>query len=416
MKKTAILYDRDHTKHPFIQLLASSLANDKIELRIYSSVSVNTFDYLSVDCFSFDARKRNWERSLETKKRLRHIKSKYCVKNSLYSRFVALLLKLSYNLYSRFSVFKRDRIDTYIPYFRSAVKILFDDISIYIACRPQVLPLLLFRSLFKETKIIYYPFELYGEQMSKPNNLLLQIEKYAINRKIKLLVTQNECRLDFYKIQKGFCGNGVVVHNYKSNDILIENRDLRSYLNLPKSSRLIVYEGYFIDGRCLDVLVQSLSYLPNDVYLIMIGESKGGWHERNKDLIDLYIESGKLKIIPMVDHTMLYGYVSDCDVGVIIYENSCLNNFYCEPGKLSDYINCGIPFIVPTFPSVSTIVENYKIGTLFKNFTPQDIAISIAETLNLSLDPEYKSHIHSVSNELNWNNEYQKLRTEMRTI
>jgi glycosyltransferase involved in cell wall biosynthesis len=83
-----------------------------------------------------------------------------------------------------------------------------------------------------------------------------------------------------------------------------------------------------------------------------------------------------------VAHESLLSYVADADVGIIIYDDSVLNNYLCEPGKLSDYVLAGVPVVAPRFPTIAPIVERFGIGACFENGSPQAIAAAISQVLS----------------------------------
>lgn len=231
-------------------------------------------------------------------------------------------------------------------------------------------------------RLVYYPFELYGEQAYPAPAVWRRIEKKLLaSGDLDALITQNEGRARVYREDRGAVIDPVIIQNFKKyQDVQPSNR-LRLTLNLPESARIIVYEGVFAPGRWLDRLIQSVRFLEEDILLILIGK-KTPWWERNLAplLEDLQIQQ-RVRFMPWVPSEQLTEYISGSDAGVIIYDDSVRNNYYCAPGKLSDYIISGVPVIAPNFPSIGPIIRKYGIGETFEVGSPEQIAGAIMSLL-----------------------------------
>ena len=104
----------------------------------------------------------------------------------------------------------------------------------------------------------------------------------------------------------------------------------------------------------------------------------------------------------------LNGYISGADVGIIIYEKEPRNNYYCEPGKLSDYVLSGVPVIAPNYPSIAHIIKNFDVGVLFANNEPKEIANAILEVLKRD-KKEWMAAINMAKKKLVWDEQEDKL-------
>ena len=125
----------------------------------------------------------------------------------------------------------------------------------------------------KGSRFIYYPFELYGEQPFSEMKIWLVLEQFTIQR-TNILVTQNECRAQFYINKKGLKTTPLIIHNYKPFREIQQKNQLKRMLDLPENTKCIIYEGVLVQGRDLDKVVLSTKYLPENVKLIFIGPGK----------------------------------------------------------------------------------------------------------------------------------------------
>jgi len=58
----------------------------------------------------------------------------------------------------------------------------------------------------------------------------------------------------------------------------------------------------------------------------------------------------------------LLDYTASADYGVLLYENSCLNHYYCLPNKAFEYIMAGTPLVVSNLFEIRKLVEDNQIG------------------------------------------------------
>jgi glycosyltransferase involved in cell wall biosynthesis len=132
----------------------------------------------------------------------------------------------------------------------------------------------------------------------------------------------------------------------------------------------------------LDKLVDSVRYLPDNVCLGFIGRKRRWWVEAVEPLLADADIGNKVIVGPLIPHDDLLSYVADADAGVIIYDDLVRNNYYCAPGKLSDYVLAGVPIIAPDFPTIGPVIERWNIGVTFPGSEPQEIAKAILEVLD----------------------------------
>jgi len=64
---------------------------------------------------------------------------------------------------------------------------------------------------------------------------------------------------------------------------------------------------------------------------------------------------------------------------VIPYQPTCLNNLYCTPNKLFEFIAAGLPILASDLPEIRTIVSGHGIGQLADLSSTDTIARAIDE-------------------------------------
>ena len=124
------------------------------------------------------------------------------------------------------------------------------------------------------------------------------------------------------------------------------------------------------------------------------------------DLEEQVIFKGKLPYNEMMKYT------TASDVGISFDKNTNINYKFSLPNKLFDYIHAGIPVMVTDLVEIKRIVEDYKVGVVLAELTPQTIAINIERLrLKTSVYDEFKENTKRAKQELTWANEKEVLRT-----
>jgi glycosyltransferase involved in cell wall biosynthesis len=119
----------------------------------------------------------------------------------------------------------------------------------------------------------------------------------------------------------------------------------------------------------------------------------------------------RVRIEQPIPHADIWHLLRQAFVGVVMYRNTCRNNYYCAPTKLSEYLAVGVPVIVSNFPGMLEFLEEYTCGVAVDPESPTDIAAGINHMLR---DPEVYDRMRGQARlyfdeELNWTAESRKL-------
>jgi glycosyltransferase involved in cell wall biosynthesis len=86
---------------------------------------------------------------------------------------------------------------------------------------------------------------------------------------------------------------------------------------------------------------------------------------------------GRVKILPNLDHFDLLNYTVNADIGVLLYANNDLGNYFQAPGRLTEYLACGLPILASDYAGLSSLVNKFGIGDCADPTSPQEIAAAI---------------------------------------
>lgn len=73
----------------------------------------------------------------------------------------------------------------------------------------------------------------------------------------------------------------------------------------------------------------------------------------------------------------LHEYACGADAGVVIYEQTTLNNYLAGPNKLYSYLMAGLPVASSHFPGLAEVVEAERVGATFDPASVDSIAAAL---------------------------------------
>jgi glycosyltransferase involved in cell wall biosynthesis len=186
---------------------------------------------------------------------------------------------------------------------------------------------------------------------------------------------------------------------------------LRERLQLPPSSRIVLYHGALVPGRALEELIVAARGFRESVVLVIVGQQIPFYHDV---LEPLWWSEGlqrKVFFLPHVSFDNVMGYVASADLGVVIYRNINLNNYYCAPTKVYEYMMADVPFVACNFPEMQRLLEDYKVGLTFDPDDPSSIAGAVNTFFELDgrQRAEMQRDLRRARERFNWETESQKL-------
>lgn len=158
---------------------------------------------------------------------------------------------------------------------------------------------------------------------------------------------------------------------------------LHEAAGLPRSQRIVLYQGGFAPKRGLEVLVASAADLPAEWTLVMMG---WGHLEAALRADSAALGSTMQRVVPPVvfvpaaPQQELALWSAGASIGVIPYENVGLNHWFATPNKLWEYPNAGVPMLVSPFPEMSRVIDRYGVGWKLPDpMAPADLAVLLAQ-------------------------------------
>lgn len=226
-------------------------------------------------------------------------------------------------------------------------------------------------------RLVYDSHELYSEQefSERERRRWSQIEAKYIGACDAVITVNPSIAAEL--VQRYGIGNVNVIYNAeRTSQVPAVTRCLHEVFGLPPEKKIILLQGGLSAGRNLKTLVNAMCYVRNEaVVLAVLGD---GLLLGSLQKLALQPEfRGRVYFHAAVPQNELLALTAAADAGVIPYQATCLNNHYCTPNKLFEFIAAGLPVLATDLPEIRRILEGQKIGLVGDTSSPQKLAALI---------------------------------------
>ncbi len=142
--------------------------------------------------------------------------------------------------------------------------------------------------------------------------------------------------------------------------------------------RLVMVQGFLGKLRGGPQIIEALASLPDN--FILVTTSAQADSQEYKIYHEQAGQSGILEriiFLPTLEFTELLQYTAACDIGMMLYPNDGVGNFYQAPGKLTEFMRCGLHIVTSNFPGLELLTLKYGIGIACDPESSTDIAAAI---------------------------------------
>ncbi len=265
----------------------------------------------------------------------------------------------------------------------------------------SVLPIGVAIKCFKKVKLIYDAHELETERngLRGIRKIISKIMEAALMPFVDELIVVCQSIADWY--QKRYKLKKVhVIRNipfYKELNSFKSNI-LKEKFKIGENETLFLYHGILEKGRGLEILKDAFKSVESDKHLVIMGY--GNLEDKIKSWA---LDYSNIHFHQAVGCEEVLKYASSADVGIALFQNTCLSYYYSLPNKLFEFLLSGIPVMVTDFPEMTAVIDEYDMG-----WRLHEDSEKIIKVIN-SISPEEllikKENVKKNNKHYDWNND-----------
>ena len=256
-----------------------------------------------------------------------------------------------------------------------------------------------FISRIKKTKRVYDAHELFCEM----KEIVTRPVIYKVWKKIEQFTVP--------KFRAGYTVNQFIAAEFKKMygvdyGVIRNIALLRQLPKVEKKEKFILYQGAVNEGRSFETLIPAMKEV--DCKLVICGD--GNFMQQAQLLVKENNLQQKVIFKGKITPEELRTITSQAYIGVTLFENKGLSNYYSLANRFFDYLHAGIPQLCVDYPVYKEINEQQPVAALVNDISSVNIAFQLNNLLhNEVVYNKLQQNCISVRETLNWQAEEKKL-------
>ncbi|MBK8610955.1 MAG: glycosyltransferase [Chitinophagaceae bacterium] len=249
-----------------------------------------------------------------------------------------------------------------------------------------------FISRIKKTKRVYDAHELFCEMkeiVTRPGiyKFWKNIERFAVP-----------------KFAHGYTVNQPIAEEFKKMygvdySIVRNIAPLRDLEPVEKTGKFILYQGAVNEGRSFETLIPAFKSINSK--LIICGD--GNFMEQAKKMVAENHLEEKITFKGRVTPDELLIIARQAYIGITLFENKGLSNYYSLGNRFFDYLHAGIPQLCVNYPVYREINEPWPVAVLIDDLASGNLATQLNNLLeNEVLYNELQKNCLELRHVFNW--------------
>jgi glycosyltransferase involved in cell wall biosynthesis len=190
-------------------------------------------------------------------------------------------------------------------------------------------------------------------------------------RRAQVVICPEINRLWMLKLAVGGVGRWVCIPNRPAADLLPRPEEQGAATRAaftaagghPDCRHFLIYQGVFMKDRCLAAAITAFRAVADpQAGFILMGDGLAGNHQA--ELNALAAGDGRVVFLPRRPFPLHLQVTAGCHAGLLLYAPNSLNNVYCAPNKLYEYAAMELGLVLPNFPGLAAINQEYELGRL----------------------------------------------------
>ena len=264
-----------------------------------------------------------------------------------------------------------------------------------------LLPLGLLIKWICGAKLIYDAHELETEAygLRGLRQVLARIVERALIPYASLVIVVGNCINEWYR-DKYSISNIVTVLNCPGFQEPRRTGRLHGELKIPVGKKIVLYQGGLDRGRGIEKLLRAFAGNDDGKHVLVLM----GYGELQSMIEEHAVLYGNIYLKTAVPPEVVLEYTASADVGISYIDNPSLNDRFCLPNKLFEYIMAGLPVIVNDAPEMQRLVTENQIGVVLDELTSDPLARALEEIAQMNGDI-LKSSLRRTAEMYSWINQ-----------
>jgi glycosyltransferase involved in cell wall biosynthesis len=167
----------------------------------------------------------------------------------------------------------------------------------------------------------------------------------------------------------------------------------------------VIYLGALGDDRYTHELIDAGRSMADLIELDFVGFATP---EVMADLERRYgpAPAPNIRILPPVAYDEIPSLLKNYHIGIALYKNTNLNNYYCAPNKVYDYLMSGMAVIANDYPGLRKVLEDRRLGACLTEVTPASFENAVNRILR---EKRWQNITDDVRRSYSWEQQEQKL-------
>jgi glycosyltransferase involved in cell wall biosynthesis len=259
-------------------------------------------------------------------------------------------------------------------------------------------------------RLVYDSHELYSEQefSERERRRWSEIEAKYISA-CDAVITINQSIATELEQRYGVSEIKVIYNAERMSQATSVTRRLHKLFGLPLEKKVVLLQGGLSAGRNLETLVAAMRYVKNPaLVLVVLGD--GILLRSLQKMVKRERLTERVYFHAAVPQHELLALTATADAGVIPYQATCLNNRYCTPNKLFEFISVGLPVLATDLPELRRFVVGQQIGVVGNTSSPRNIAALMDDFFsNEHRFATWKANVAAARRLICWEQEEKKL-------
>jgi glycogen(starch) synthase len=224
-------------------------------------------------------------------------------------------------------------------------------------------------------KLVYDAHEIWTEQgLNLPKALLNAygwLECYLF-RKIDMFVTVNDSIAQ--ELKRRYKVKNIETEIVYNSPLFVKSNFVPVKLDAEVK---VLYQGRYSVDRGLEELVEAAKYFSKNIKLYFRGTGSEETLLKLKHLVEKMQLSDRVFFYEPVPMSDLIVAARTFDIGVVAYIPKNINNYFCLPNKIYEYMMAGLALAVSNLPELRRVIKENNNGITFDPSNPKDIAKKI---------------------------------------